>query len=92
MENLKIEQNKQENFFNQMTHEFRTPLTTIIGYADIINKMGSPEERAECSKYIISESNRLLRMVEDILGSSMLKTYTLNLNKTRSDLDQLLRE
>ena len=92
IENLKIEQNKQENFFNQMTHEFRTPITTIIGYADIINKMGSPEERAECSKYIISESNRLLRMVEDILGSSMLKTYTLNLNKTRSDLDQLLRE
>jgi signal transduction histidine kinase len=92
IENIKIEQNKQENFFNQMTHEFRTPLTTIIGYADIINKMGSAEERTECSKYIISESKRLLRMVDDILGSSMMKTFSLNLNKTRSDLDQLLRE
>lgn len=92
IENLRIEKNKQKNFFNQMTHEFRTPLTTIIGYADILKQLESDKERGECSKYIISESKRLLRMIDNILRSSMLKTYTLNPDKKTSDLDKLLRE
>ena len=68
IENLRVEKNKQKNFFNQMTHEFRTPLTTIIGYADLLKKLDSGQEREECTKYIISESKRLLRMVDDILS------------------------
>jgi len=92
IENLRIEKDKQKNFFNQMTHEFRTPLTTIIGYADLLKKLDSDQERGECAKYIISESKRLLRMVDDILKSSMQTTYTLKLDKKPSDLDELLRE
>lgn len=92
IENLQVEKNKQKNFFNQMTHEFRTPLTTIIGYADLLTKIDSPREREECVKYIVSEGKRLLRMVDDILSSSMQTTFTLNLDKKTTDLDALLRE
>ncbi|HHW11490.1 MAG TPA: HAMP domain-containing histidine kinase [Firmicutes bacterium] len=92
IENLRVEKNKQKNFFNQMTHEFRTPLTTIIGYADLLKKLDSDQEREECAKYIVSESRRLLRMVDDILTSSMQTTYTLNLDTKTTDLDALLRE
>ncbi len=90
--NLKTEQNKQKDFFNHMTHEFRTPLTTIIGYADLLTKINSNDERDECLKYITSEGRRLLRMVNDILRYSKLNTYSLELKKKVSDLDQLLRE
>lgn len=92
IENLKTEQNKQKDFFNYMTHEFRTPLTTIIGYADLLNKMDSNKERDECLKYITNESRRLLRMVNDILRYSKLNTYSMELEKRDTDLDQLLRE
>ena len=92
IENLKTEQNKQKDFFNHMTHEFRTPLTTIIGYADLLKRLDSDEEQEECFKYIRSESKRLLRMVEDILRHSKLRTYTLKLDKRMCALDHLLRE
>lgn len=89
---LQAEKAKQQEFFNNMTHEIRTPLTTIIGYADIIEKLESKEERHDCLQYIRTEGRRLLRLVADLFRSSKLNTYTLILKKNQCRLGDLLRE
>jgi two-component system sensor histidine kinase ArlS len=92
IQSLKDEKNKQQEFFNNMTHEIRTPLTTIIGYADIIEKLETKEERNDCLQYIRTEGKRLLRLVADLFRSSQLNTYTITLTKTNCNLEKLLRE
>lgn len=92
IQSLQAEKIKQQEFFNNMTHEIRTPLTTIIGYADIIEKLESKEERNDCLQYIRTEGKRLLRLVADLFRSSQLNTYTLTLTKTQCNPEKLLRE
>lgn len=92
IDSLQKEKTKQQDFFNNMTHEIRTPLTTIIGYADIIDKLENKADRADCLGYIQSEGQRLLRMVDSIFRSSKLNTYTLTLNKSLCQLEEVLRE
>lgn len=92
LQSLQDEQIKQQEFFNNMTHEIRTPLTTIIGYADIIEKLDSKEERSDCLKYIQAEGKRLLRLINDLFRMSKLNTYTLTLNKATCGLGKILQE
>lgn len=61
---------KQETFFQNVSHELRTPLTSIRGNAEGI-AYGVIEPRA-ASKVILSESDKLCGMVEDILYLSRM--------------------
>ncbi len=55
---LAIEQ--QERFMGSFAHELKTPMTAIIGYADLIRSGKlSAEEQAEAAQYIFSEGGRL---------------------------------
>jgi two-component system sensor histidine kinase ArlS len=92
LQNLQDEKEKQQEFFNNMTHEIRTPLTTIIGYADIIEKLEAKEERRDCLRYIQTEGKRLLRLINDLFRLSKLNTYTLTLNKVPCSLEEILQE
>lgn len=61
-----------EDFVATMSHEFRTPLTSIVGYLDLISEV-SPQPTGEVSQYlgVISRNvARLRRLVENLLESS----------------------
>ena len=61
---------KQETFFQNVSHELRTPLTSIRGNAEgIIYGVMEPQA---ASKVILSESDKLCGMVEDILYLSRM--------------------
>jgi two-component system sensor histidine kinase ArlS len=92
LQSLQDEKEKQQEFFNNMTHEIRTPLTTIIGYADIIEKLDQHEERSDCLRYIQTEGERLLRLINDLFRLSKLNTYILALNKVPCSLEEILQE
>jgi two-component system, OmpR family, sensor histidine kinase ArlS len=92
LQSLQDEKTKQQEFFNNMTHEIRTPLTTIIGYADIIEKLDNKAERNDCLQYIQTEGKRLLRLVNDLFRLSKLNKYTLTLNKVPCNLEKILQE
>ena len=60
MEEKEREAKRQEDFTAAFAHELKTPLTSIIGYADMMNTMKlSEEERAEAVFYIYSQGKRL---------------------------------
>lgn len=61
--------NYKQDFYNNITHELKTPLTTIKGYAEIINKNGFKDKDFfnKGIKHITNESERLHKMVIQLL-------------------------
>lgn len=62
----------RKRFFDQVTHELKTPLTTIMGYAEIIRKNGinDPALFQKGASHIVDESKRLHAMVLELLEKS----------------------
>ncbi|HOE56805.1 MAG TPA: HAMP domain-containing sensor histidine kinase, partial [Bacillota bacterium] len=89
---LNYEKEKQKYFFDNFTHEIRTPLTTILGYADLLWKTNDEEVRDKSLFYITSEGRRMLKMMEGLLELSKLKNYSFELNKTDSNLKRLIED
>ena len=80
-------------FLTNMGHKLRTPLNSIIGFADLLAKSETTaEERKEFSQLIVSQSNYLLQLVNNILQISKLDRHTLSLNKETITLNNLLDE
>lgn len=51
---------RQNQFIGNFTHELKTPMTSIIGYADLLRSQTlSEEDEADAAKYIFSEGKRL---------------------------------
>ena len=71
-ERERAEQQRQE-FTANVSHELKTPLTSIMGYAEIIaGGMAKPEDIAPFAGKIRTEAQRLLALIEDIIHLSRL--------------------
>ena len=59
---------QQERFIGSFTHEIKTPMTSLIGYADLLRSCTlSKEEQAECANYIFKEGKRLEQLSFQLL-------------------------
>lgn len=72
IENLKEEKETQKRFLDNVTHEFKTPLAAILGYSDLLLRVKESKDINQCVKYIVKSSNRLLKLVEQLLDLSRL--------------------
>ena len=81
--------NAQRRFVADVSHEMRTPLTTIQGNLDLIRRIGYDEEALEA---IESEAGRMSRLVGDLLLLAKADAGRLSLEKTNVDLDTLVLE
>ncbi|MBW6491435.1 MAG: response regulator [Lentimicrobium sp.] len=66
------EADEKRRFLAYMSHEFRTPLTSVIGFAEQLEQAGLTNEQMEYLSGIISSSEILLTTVNDILDLSKL--------------------
>lgn len=65
---------RQEEFMASFAHEMRTPMTSIIGYADLLRSQELPREvRAEAANYIFSEGRRMESLSNKLLDLIVLK-------------------
>lgn len=87
----KIEELRKDLIAN-VSHELRTPLSIIRGYAETIRDVTGavPEKREKQLGIIIEESERLSRIVDDILDLSRLQSGNFTLNKSKFKLEKLL--
>ena len=86
----KVEDLQRELIAN-ISHDLRTPLTMIEGYAEVMRDL--PEEvTPENMQIIIDETNRLSSMVNEVLDFSRLRTGSLEMNRTDFSLTALTRE
>lgn len=75
------------SFFNNITHEFRTPLTVILGYSKMMEqgKM-PPEQLAEAGKAVSSQGTRLLGLINQILDISKVRSAVGRADWRRGDI------
>ncbi len=85
----------QKEFINNMTHEFKTPISTIKISADVFLSDQGIKENPRLSRYagIIKEQNqRLNNQVEKVLQIAKMEQNTLELKKEKVDLNELLED
>jgi signal transduction histidine kinase len=67
--------NEKERISDSLAHEIRTPLTSIHGFAEYIrNSNGTDEDKLVACEYILSETDRLTRLVNKILDISRIRS------------------
>ena len=85
--------NMRKEFSANVSHELKTPLTSISGYAEIMkNGMVRPADIPLFSERIYKEARRLITLVEDIIKLSKLDEESVELEKEDVDLFELTRE
>lgn len=85
--------NMRKEFSANVSHELKTPLTSISGYAEIMkNGMVRPEDMKKFSERIYNEASRLITLVEDIIKLSKLDEGEIEIEKEDVDLYELTRE
>ncbi|QTF94439.1 sensor histidine kinase [Halomonas sp. BM-2019] len=83
----------KDEFVAMVSHELRTPLTSIRAFAEILrDSQELPEEkRVHFLNVVVKESQRLSRLIEEILDLARLESGRLTLNPQRLDLVELAR-
>jgi two-component system phosphate regulon sensor histidine kinase PhoR len=92
MKEKKISEHTTE-FLNNMTHEFKTPLTNIALAGKMINKNASIENEHKLQRYaniILEENEKLSLQVEQMLGMTALERGEIVLRKTELNLHHLI--
>ena len=85
--------NMRKEFSANVSHELKTPLTSISGYAEIMkNGMVRPADIPVFSERIYKEARRLITLVEDIIKLSKLDEESVELEKEEINLYELTRE
>lgn len=85
--------NMRREFSANVSHELKTPLTSISGYAEIMKDgLVRPEDMVHFSKKIYKEASRLIGLVEDIIKVSRLDEGRVEVDKEEVDLYELARE
>lgn len=73
---------RQERFMGSFAHELKTPMTSIIGYAELLREeILSQEERTEAADYIVSEGKRLEGLSHKLLALFGLKQEALTFSE-----------
>lgn len=71
----------REQFMAAITHDLRSPLTTVMGYTDLIQKTDLDEKQAYYLKQIKKSSEFILRLVNDLLDLSKLEAGKMLIEK-----------
>jgi len=89
---VQISQRSQRDFVANVSHELKTPLTAIQGFATAIvdGAASSPEILRQAGEVILKESDRMYRLVTDLLTLARLDAGTANLLHEPVDLREVL--
>lgn len=85
----------KNDFINNMTHEFKTPIATISLAVDALKNpkvIGNPEKLTYFSSIIKEENQRMNRQVETILKSALMDRQEIQLNKKPLHVHQIVED
>lgn len=86
---VKDERTKAELITN-VSHDLKTPLTSVINYIDLLQKCNIEDETAQEYMGVIAEkSGKLKRLIEDLIEASKISSGNVTINKTKLNLNEL---
>lgn len=91
-ERMKSERMKTELITN-VSHDIKTPLTSIINYVDILSKEGDlSDKEAEYLEVLQRQSARLKKLIEDLIEASKASTGNVEVHMEPTDVEMLLEQ
>jgi CheY-like chemotaxis protein len=91
-EALRENDRRKDQFLAHMSHEIRSPVTSILAYADILLSHLQDADDIECVKIIKQGGNHLLELIGDILDLSKIGSGKLKINREIVSLPTLINE
>ncbi|MHB8647958.1 MAG: sensor histidine kinase, partial [Thermomicrobiales bacterium] len=85
----RAQEQTQRDFISMVTHELRNPLTSLKGYAQLMQRRAAYDARGMA--VIVSQTNLLERLVDDLRDVARLESRGLELNRAEVDLVALAR-
>ena len=90
---LAVSEGRQREFLLSVSHELRTPLTAVKGYAEALaDGVVPPDAVATTGQVLVAESDRLERLVSDLLDLARLGAQDFRIDLQSVDLTELLRQ
>lgn len=90
---LRRAEEEKDDFINDFSHELKTPIVSIRGFAKLIAKGNiSDEEAKEYLSFIVSESDRLVDLTASTLMLDRIQSNRLEVIEREFDLSELLRK
>ena len=91
-ESLKSERLKTELITN-VSHDIKTPLTSIINYVDLLKKEKMPNEKAQEYLMVLeNKSQRLKKLTEDLVEASKASSGNIKLNMEKLNVIELVKQ
>ena len=93
LETAKRSEKAKNAFFNNMSHDMRTPLNAIIGMSELVQKnLDDPQKIAGYMEKINFSSKQLLNLINDILEMSRLEQGKISLDYQQFDLKKCVND
>ena len=88
---LKSERMKTELITN-VSHDIKTPLTSIINFVDLLQKPHTEEEGRQYLEVLSRQSGRMKRLIEDLMDLSKASTGNIQVNVTKLDAVEAVQQ
>lgn len=86
-------QRLKSQIVRQISHEFRTPLTSIIGFAEVLEEDAQigEKQRIEYASYIRNEGLRLTKLINDLVGLDSLEQGKVDLQLKEYEIQETIK-
>lgn len=88
---MKSERLKTELITN-VSHDIKTPLTSIINYVDLLQKAATDEERNEYLAVLDRQSHRLKKLTEDLVEASKASTGNMSVSLAPTNTQEIINQ
>lgn len=88
---MKSERLKTELITN-VSHDIKTPLTSIVNYVDLLQKPHTPEQEGEYLEVLDRQSKRLKKLTEDLVEASKASTGNMNVELTPTNTREIIEQ
>ena len=93
VENEMKSENMKTELITNVSHDLKTPLTSIINYIDLLKRENiEPENARDYVNILDKKSQRLKVLIEDLFEASKAASGAMELNISRIDIGQLLKQ
>ena len=81
----------KSTFLSNMSHDIRTPMNAIIGFTTIaVSHIDNKEQVRECLQKVLSSSNHLLSLINDILDMSRIESGKVQIKEQECNISELM--
>lgn len=93
LENQRVSDRLKTELITNVSHDLKTPLTSIINYVDLLKKEGvTPEQSAQYIEVLDRKTHRLKVLIEDLFEASKMASGAAELHLAKVDLAALLNQ